>query len=349
MQSSMVARRPANQGEIAKRSGLVDKAAIIMMALDDERSRRIIGQLDREEIRRLGSAMAQLGRADIGMVEKTIDDFRAEVGRTGNIVGTAETTAKLLRRILAPEQAAEVMDEIEGPSVVDFWDKLAHVLPQTLASYLRGEHPQTVAVILARLPAEHAAHVLRLLPQHVAGGVSICLVRTGSVQPSVLSDVEQTLRREFTGELSRSRGPDSAAILAGMLDLSEKEVLERVMATLEQAEPQAAARVRRLMFAFEDIQRIDRSTFGSLISECPAERLPILLSSASPELRDMFLSGMSERAGKLLREEMETMPPPRRKAVEEAQAEIVALVKRLAQEGRVVILDQDELEERRAS
>lgn len=332
----------ANRTETPKPTSRAAKAAIIMMALDAERSQRILSELDESEIRRLGGAMASLGRAGLEQVEKTVAEFEAEVGRTCNVVGTLETTEKLLKLALPPEKVAEIIDEIKGPNGRNIWEKLAHLQPQLLAGYLRNEYPQTVAVILAKLPAAHAARILRLLPERLAADVSIRLVRINSIQRSVLSDIEDTLKREFVTELSRSYERDSTSIMAEMLNRSEKDVLDRIMASLEEAEPQAAARIRRIMFTFEDLRRVDRSTFGILIGECAVEKLPVALSGASPELCEMFLSGMSERAANMLREEMESMMAPRRKAVDEAQAEIVALARRLNDEGRILINDEEE-------
>jgi flagellar motor switch protein FliG len=333
----------ANRTDVVKvPGGRVNKAAIIMMALDPERSQRILGELDENEIRRLGGAMAGLGRTGLELVEKTVADFQVEVGRTCNVVGTLETTEKLLRLALPADKVADILDEIKGPNGRNIWEKLTHLQPQMLAGYLRNEYPQTVAVILAKLPAGHAARILRLLPERLAADVSIRLVRINSIQRSVLHDIEDTLKREFVTELSRSYERDSTSIMAEMLNRSEKEVLDRIMASLEAAEPQAAARIRRIMFTFEDLKRVDPSTFGILISECAVEKLPMALSRASPELCDMFLSCMSERAGSMLREEMETMVPPRRKMVDEAQAEIVAIARRLNDEGRIFINEPDE-------
>jgi flagellar motor switch protein FliG len=255
------------------------------------------------------------------------------------------TTEKLLLKSLPPERVAEIMDQIRGPNGRNIWEKLSHLQPQMLASYLRNEYPQTVAVILAKLPALHAAKVLRLLPERLAADVSIRLVRITSIQRSVVKDIEDTLKREFISELARSYERDSTSVMAEMLNRSEKDVLDRVMAALEEAEPQAAARIRRIMFTFEDLKRVDKGSFGTLISECAAEKLPIALSGASPELKAMFLSNMSERAANMLKEEMESMATPRKKVVEEAQAEIVILAKRLNDEARIMINEEDEDEE----
>ena len=129
-----------------------------------------------------------------------------------------------------------------------------------------------------------------------------------------------------------------------MLNRSDQELADRILAALEEREPQSAARIRRIMFTFEDLQRIDPSTFGLLISEIPPERLPVALAGASPEIRALFMSQMSERARKMLEEELETQVQPRRKAIEEAQSDVIALAKRLIEEGRLALLEQEEEE-----
>jgi flagellar motor switch protein FliG len=335
----------ARGGEISKRSATLSKAAIVMMALDDERLQRIFGRLAEDEVRRLSFAMSSLGRVDVGMVEVTLAELKAEVGQTCNIIGNVETTEKLLRRLMSPEKADELIEEIQGPNGKNIWEKLSHIPPAMLAGYLRNEYPQTAAAILSQLPAQHAARVLRLLPERLVGDVAVRMVRMNSVQRAVVTDIEETLKREFSSELSRSYGRDSTSVMAEILNRSSKDVLERVMAALETSEPEAAARVRRIMFTFDDLRRVDTATFGMLIAECPADKLPVALAGASTELRELFLSYMSERAGNLLREEMAMMPAPRHKVVEDAQAEIVALAKRMAEEGRIAIIEEDEEEE----
>ncbi|HEX3989766.1 MAG TPA: FliG C-terminal domain-containing protein, partial [Acetobacteraceae bacterium] len=133
--------------------------------------------------------------------------------------------------------------------------------------------------------------------------------------------------------------------LAELLNHSDKAMVQQVMTTMTERDAEAAMKVRRLMFGFEDLVRVDPATFGALIAECPAEKLPIALATADAPLRDLFLSRMSERAANMLREEMETIPAPRKRLVDDAQAEIVVLAKRLAAEGRIFILDADEAAE----
>jgi flagellar motor switch protein FliG len=335
-------RQSTGASPVPKASAYCEKAAIIVMALDEERSKRLLSQLSEPEIRRLGSAMAHLGRTDISTIEQVIEEFRAQVGRTCSFVGGFEAAEKMLSQFLPADKVAEIIEEAKGPDGKSIWDKLSHIQPQTLAGYLRNEYPQTAAVILARLPGAHAARVFRQLPNKVASDIALRMVRMTSVQRPVLSDIEEALKREFTSVLGRRVERDSTSIVAELLNRSEQDVVDRILASLDEREPQAAARIRRIMFTFEDLRRIEPSTFGLLIAEVPPERLPIALAAASDTIKSLFVSQMSERARKMLEEELESQVPPRRKTIEEAQSEIIGLAKRLIEDGRLVLLDQEE-------
>jgi flagellar motor switch protein FliG len=335
--------RPSSGTDLVKRSEALDKAAIILMTMDQARVQQIFSRLDDDEIRRVSRAMTTLGRTDGELVTQTVNEFQSALGRAGSLVGSAHNTERMLRQVLPPQKAAEIIQDISGAHSGMVWEKLTQTTPEVLASYLGNESPQTAAVVLARLPAQYAAQVLALLPD--ATEVALRIVRTKTVQSTVLTDLEETLRREFVGDGNVPRDKDRSRTLADLLNHSDKAIVQHVMATMTERDAEAAVKVRRLMFGFEDLVRVDPATFGSLIAECPAEKLPIALATAEPSLRDLFLSRMSERAANMLREEMESMPPPRKRLVDEAQAEIVVLAKRLADAGRIIILDSDEAAE----
>ncbi|WP_419900166.1 flagellar motor switch protein FliG [Roseomonas sp. USHLN139] len=330
---------------IDNRADPLADVAVLFMALDEHRSQQLFDKLEEHEIRRVSRSMANLGKVDIDQVERVINRFRSEVGRTGTVVGTAETTERLLRRMLPSEKVNEIMDEIRGPEGKTMWEKLANISPEVLATYLRTELAQTSAVILAKLPAQHAARVLALLPPASIDEIVLRMVRMDSIQKGVLQDIELTLQKEFITNLSRSYERDSSQIVAEIMNRADKGLVEQLMRNIETREPSAAARIRRIMFTFADLVRVDRSTFATLVAECPADKLQIALTAASPELRELFLSSMSERAATMMRDEIENMPAQRRKAVEEAQADIITIAKRLADEGRIFILEEDEVGE----
>jgi flagellar motor switch protein FliG len=313
------------------------------MTMDQARVQQIFSRLDDDEIRRVSRAMTNLGRTDGDLVTQTVAEFQSALGRAGSLVGSAHNTERMLRQVLPPQKAAEIIQDISGGRGSMVWEKLTQTTPEVLAGYLANESAQTAAVVLAKLPAQYAAQVLALLPD--IAEVALRIVRAKAVQNAVLTDLEETLRREFVGDGSAPRDKDSSRTLAELLNHSDKAMVQQVMTTMTERDAEAAMKVRRLMFGFEDLVRVDPATFGALIAECPAEKLPIALATADAPLRDLFLSRMSERAANMLREEMESMPAPRKRLVDDAQAEIVVLAKRLAAEGRIFILDADEAAE----
>ena len=167
---------------------------------------QIVSRLDERELRQVGRAMVTLGRTDAAAIDQTVAEFHAALGRTTSLLGGPQNAARMLQRVLSPAKAAEILGDITGPGS-DVWEKLAQIQPQTLAGYLRNESPQAIAVILARLPATHAARVLAALPSETIGEIAMRMVRMEGVHGAVLSDIEETLRREFVGDSSRARGP----------------------------------------------------------------------------------------------------------------------------------------------
>lgn len=317
---------------------------ILFMALDEGRRQSLIQHLDDDEIRYISRIVANLGKISPDQVDRVIHRFNTELGNVpGALVGTAETTERMLRRLLPESKVSEIMDEICGPQGRTMWEKLANISPEVLATYLRTELAQTAAVVLAKLPAPHAARVLALLPDASADEIVLRMVRMDSIQKHVLTDIETTLQHEFINNMARSYDRDSSQIVAEILNRTDKTLLARLMSQIEAREPQTASRIRRIMFTFDDLVRVDPSTFGALVADCPADKLQVALSGASDKLKDLFLGSMSERAANMLRDEIETMPPQRRKTVEDAQGEIITIAKRLADEGRIFILDEDEM------
>ncbi|MDQ1077557.1 flagellar motor switch protein FliG [Pseudoroseomonas cervicalis] len=334
------ARRAVRPSE--NRQDSLSDVATLFMTLDEQRMQALFDRLEEHEIRRVSRAMANLGKIDIDQVERVITRFRNEVGRTGTVIGTAETTERLLRRLLPNEKVSEIMDEIRGPEGKTMWEKLANISPEVLATYLRTELAQTAAVILAKLPAQHAARVLALLPKASIDEIVLRMVRMDSIQKGVLQDIEATLQKEFITNLSRSYERDSSQIVAEIMNRADKGLVDQLMRVIESREPHAASRIKRIMFTFDDLIRVDRTTFGTLVQECPVDKLQIALTAASQELRELFLASMSARAAAMMRDEIENMPAQRRKTVEDAQADIITIAKRLADEGRIFILDEDE-------
>ena len=315
------------------------KAAIVMFALGEERSARLFGMMDDEEIKELSQTMANLGMIDAKSVESLFIMFAKLMSGTGSLVGSFESTERLLTKSLGADRVAQIMEDIRGPAGRTMWDKLGNVNEATLATYLKNEYPQTVAVVLSKLKPDHASRVLGELPEEFAMEVITRMLSMESVRKEILDGVEQTLRTEFMSNLARTARRDSHELIADIFNNFDRSTESRFMTALEERSRDSAERIKALMFTFEDLSKLDPGSVQTLLRGVEKSRLAVALKGASETIRDLFFSNMSERAGKILREDMEAMGPVRLKEVDEAQMEIVTKAKELAASGEIVIAE----------
>lgn len=313
------------------------KAAILMLALGDETSGRLFSLMHEDEIKEISGAMAQLGVVRADAVERLCSEFSESMGSVGNLVGSFETTERMLQKTLPRDRVTQIMEEIRGPAGRTMWDKLGNVSEAVLANYLKNEYPQTVAVVLSKIKPDHAARVLALLPEAFAMEVVMRMLRMESVQRDVLDSVERTLRSEFMSNLARSARRDAHELMADIFNNLDRQTESRFMAALEERNHDAAERIKSLMFTFNDLQRLSGAAIQVLIRSVEKDKLPIALKGASETIREMFLVNLSERAGKMLREEIEGLGPVRLRDVDEAQASVVSVAKELAAQGQIEI------------
>ena len=320
------------------------KAAILMLALGEEQCARLFALMHEDEIKEVSSAMAQLGSVRADMAERLFLDFTESMGATGTLVGSFESTERMLQKALPRERASQIMDEIRGPAGRTMWDKLGNVNEAVLANYLKNEYPQTVAVVLSKVRGDHAARVLSLLPEPFAMEVVMRMLRMESVQKDVLDGVEKTLRAEFMSNLARSTRRDAHEMMADIFNNLDRAAETRFIAALEERNRESAERIKALMFTFDDLQRLTSASVQVLLREVEKEKLPIALKGASDAVRDLFIANMSERAAKMLKEEIAGLGPVKLRAVDEAQGAIVVLAKELAAQGTIEISESKDEE-----
>jgi flagellar motor switch protein FliG len=315
------------------------KAAMFMLAAGEEHASKLFAKLDLEEIRDINQAMSRLGRVSGETVEVLLHDFLERLGGTAGLVGGYHAAKRLLGRSLSADKVDAILDDIRGPVGRTIWDKLGNVDESVLAAYLKNEYPQTIALVLSRIRAEHAARVLASLPEEAALETVMRMLRMELVQKDVLSDVERTLRAEFMSNLARSQRRDNHEVMAEIFNLLDRSTENRFLELLEERNKESADRIRALMFTFEDLAKLDGHGIQTLLRHIDGSKLGLALKGASPGLRELFYGNMSERAAKILRDDMEAMGPVRLRDVEEAQNALVTTAKELAARGEVFIAD----------
>lgn len=315
-----------------------EKAAVLLLALGDEQ-RRLWEMMDDEEIRVVSQAMVGLGNVTASAVEKLIMDFVGSMSSTGSITGSVEQAQRILSAFLPKEKVETIMEELRGPAGRTMWDKLANVNEVVLANYFKNEYPQTVAVVLSKIKPDHASRVLGALPEDFALEVVMRMLRMEPVQREILEKIEETLRNEFMSNLARTSKQDSHELMADIFNNFDRQTENRFLANLEERNRDSAEKIRSLMFVFEDLGKLDPQGVQTLMRSVPKDQMGLALKGASDTLRDLFFSNMSERAAKILREDMAAMGPVRLKDVDQAQQAMVNLAKDLAAKGEILIAE----------
>jgi len=318
------------------------KAAAFMLAVGREHSTKIFERMDDEEIRELSHAMSTLGSLNAGVVERLFVEFADQLSTAGGLVGSYDSTERLLMSSLPEERVNQIMEEMRGPAGRTMWDKLGNVNEAVLANYLKNEYPQTVAVVLSKIKTDHAARVLALLPENFSMEVIMRMLRMEAVQKEILDHVERTLRTEFMTNLARTARRDSHELMADIFNNLDRNTETRFMTALEERNRESAERIKQLMFTFDDLVRVDSSGIQLLLRQVEKDQLAVALKGSSEEVKELFFANMSERAGKMMKEDMDAMGAVRLKDVDEAQSGIVQVAKALSDAGEIVIAGSDE-------
>ena len=313
-----------------------EKAAIILLALGEDHM-VLWESLDDEEIKEISQAMSTLGNVSSQVVEDLMVEFVSGMSSAGALMGSYEQTQKLLAAFLPGDKVDNLMEEIRGPAGRTMWDKLGNVNEAVLANYLKNEYPQTVAVVLSKIKGEHSARVLAALPEDFALECVTRMLRMEPVQREILDKIEQTLRTEFMSNLARTSKRDSHEMMADIFNNFDRQTESRFVAALEERNRESAERIRALMFVFEDLSKLDPGGVQTLLRAVEKSQLGLALKGASDGLREMFFSNMSERAAKIMREDMESMGPVRLRDVDSAQMAMVQVAKDLAAKGEIML------------
>ena len=340
--ANIAGNNPSNAGTSLKIRNRIQgmtgakKSAVILMALGENMA-PVWEKLGEDEIREISHAMSGLGVVEAELVESLISDFVSKMTNQGNIMGSYEQTQKLLMNFLPPEKVDALMEEIRGPAGRTMWDKLGNVNEVVLANYLKNEYPQTVAVVLSKVKADHAARVLAALPEEFAIECVQRMLRMEPVQREILDKIENTLRSEFMSNLARTSKRDSHELMAEIFNSFDRQTEGRFLNSLEERNRESSDKIRALMFVFEDLSKLDPGGIQTLLRSVEKDKLALALKGASDDLRDLFLSNMSERAAKLLKDDMQALGPVRLKDVDQAQTEMVFTAKDLAARGEIML------------
>jgi flagellar motor switch protein FliG len=315
------------------------KTAILILALGDAFASEVFKKFDRAEITAVSRAMAKLDTVGKEQAEEVLREFNQAmtIGKE-MLYGGPEQVRKMISSNLDSDTARYILDELDFDSGPVPFKELGNVSPKILAQILRNEHPQTLALILGHLPPDNAGNLLQNMSPGVRAEVLIRLAKLEAVAEEMLVEVDRVLQSQLIaigGKEGRKVGGVSS--VAEILNAIDRATEEEIMADIEEESAQLAEEIKQLMFVFEDIMKIDDRGIREILKEISNEDLTMSLKTAPDELREKFFKNLSERAGNMIREDLEIMGPVKLSEVEAAQQNIVKQVRRLEAEGRIVI------------
>jgi flagellar motor switch protein FliG len=315
------------------------KAAVLLVSLGPDRAAEVFKHLRDEEIESLSLEMAKLQRIDPLTTATVLEELAATVEAFDSLMsGGVDYAREVLERALGPERALEIIGRLSSVIEMRPFEFLRKTPPEQLVTFLRNESPQTVALVVANLHTSLASQVLSHLPAGEQAEIALRIARMGETSPDVVKQVEGVMKRKLDSvvqqEYSSAGGIKS---LAEILNHADRSTERNVLDALTESDEELAAEVRRLLFVFEDIVKLDDRSIQLVLREADQKDLALALRGVNDDVKERILSNMSERGATMLVEEMAYMPPQRKRVVEEAQGRIVAIVRKLEEAGALVL------------
>jgi flagellar motor switch protein FliG len=312
------------------------KAAIVMMALGEERSAQVFKHLQEHEIEALVREVAQAGSVSAEVGESVLTEFQEMTDAMGNIAsGGVDQARRLLNKSLGPEQSRRIIDRVvRSFSATAGFASLEKANPQQLSKFILGEHPQTIAVILAHLNPGSAAQLVSLLPDDLRADVIMRMASIDEILPEVIGRISTVIeqRLKSLGGPSREQHGGLKAV-AELFNRMERGLSQRALEMVEERSQDLAVQIRNLMFVFDDLAKVEDVGIREIVNRADKKALTISLKGANEEIRTRFFTNMSKRAVEMLKEEMDLLGAVRLRDVEKAQQEIVAIARKLEEEG----------------
>jgi flagellar motor switch protein FliG len=315
------------------------KAAIVMVALGSEASSQIFKNLDEAEVERLSTEIARLDNISTDVREAVLEEFH-NIAMAQRYVaqGGIDYAKEILESALGPRKAKEILEKVQQTIRTTGFNLLENVDPKQLVNFIQKEHPQTIALLLAHMEPANSAAIISSLPQELQIDVSTRIATMESISPETLDQVEDVLISQvkslFGGDVSEIGGVKSVAEMLNNVDRSAEK---NILGNLERENPELATEIKNLMFVFEDVMLLDDRSMQRVLKEIDTKELAMALKGASEELQQKFFNNMSSRAAEMIQEDMDYMGPIRLKDVEEVQQRIVDAVRRLEEEGEIII------------
>ncbi len=327
--------------EMLKGLGLkgLQKAAVLFISLGPERSAEVIKYLSEPEIEQLTLEMANLRKVSEEQRDSVIDEFHKMCLASNYIAqGGIEYAREVLERALGESRAFDIIGRLSSSLKMRPFDIVRRTDPKQLFSFIQGEHPQTIALIMTHLPSDKSATLLASLPQEIQAEVTKRIALMGRTSPEILQEIEKVLENKISNlvptDFTASGGMQT---VVDILNRTDPGTLKVVMDALDMDDPDLAEQIKRQMFVFEDIVVLDNRGIQLVLREIETKDLALALKGTNEEVSNKILENMSSRAASMLKEDMQFMGPVRLREVEEAQQKIVKVIRKLEEAGAIIL------------
>lgn len=314
-----------------------EKAAIFLLAIGEGFTNSFFEGLDEKSITKIGKYMSEISYIPSETMNAVMNEFLASFKNDDNLVVSGKNfLERVVSETLDEETAREVFKVIGNETGNTPFSDLAYMPADSLINIIKGEHPQTIALILSYLPEGKAAEILSILPDDIKSDVAFRVTDVGQVQDEFVKELDQTIKSNLSTTGVTKRKFDGVQALADMLNVVDNKTEESILSHIEKQDSDLADKIRQRMFVFEDLFEIEDKNFQEILQNVDNQLLSKALKTASEDMKEKIFRNLSERASEMLKEDMEVMGPVRLSEVEETQQGIVQIAKKLEAEGKIV-------------
>ncbi len=322
----------------------VQRAAVLLLSLGEQEAAEVLKHMTAKEVQKLGIAMTSVSGVTQEQVGLVIDSFVDELDkRTSLGVGADDYVRNVLVGALGADKANSLIDRILFGRNTTGLDSLKWMDPRAVAELVRNEHPQIIAIVLSHLDGDQAADVLKCLPERTRSDVLVRIATLDGIPPNALNELNDIMERQFSGSQNiKSSSIGGVKVVANILNFMDSGQDQVLLGDIGKVDPDLSARIQDLMFVFDNLAELDDRTIQAILRDVPSDKLGLALRGADIKVREKITGNMSQRAAEILLEDMEVRGPVRLAEVEAAQKEILAMVRRLADEGSIQLAAKNE-------
>lgn len=327
-------------GEAAEEISGLRKAAILLVSLGSELSAEIFKHLNDQEVEKLSLEIARIDAVEPEQRQAVLEEFN-EMLRAQEYIsqGGMDTAQDILEKALGSNQAKDVIDRLTTSQEVRPFDFIRQAEPEHILNFIQEEHPQTIALVLAYLDPETSSEIMQQLPMEIQADVSKRIALMDRTSPEMIREVERVLERKLSSLVNEEYAATGGIeAIVEMLNSADRGTEKSILESLEEDDPELAEEIRRQLFVFEDITQLSDQDVQTVLREVDQEELTLALKAVEEDVKEKVFGNMSKRAASMVREELEYMGPVRVSDVEEAQQQIVNVIRRLEEEGQIVVV-----------